>query len=108
MRYATAQRTSIGYSPWLNQYPSRVALQQSSFLFLDKHNENKFDFVYLQPVLIMGGLRPLLDTLVPRNSCLESIEGRSDLLKNELYKEVHYLSYLKHQQNHQKTNCYKI
>ncbi len=57
MRYATAQRTSIGYSPWLNQYPSRVALQQSSFLFLDKHNENKFDFVYLQPVLIMGGLR---------------------------------------------------
>jgi len=57
MRYAKAQRTSIGYSPWLNQYPSRVALQQSSFLFLDKRYENIFDFVYLQTVLIMGGLR---------------------------------------------------
>jgi hypothetical protein len=57
MRYAKAQRTSIGYSPWLNQYPYRVALQQSSFLFLDKRYENKFDFVYLQSVLIMGGLR---------------------------------------------------
>ena len=61
MRYAKAQRTSIGYSPWLNQYPYRVALQQSSFLFLDKRYENKFDFVYLQTVLIMGGLRCLFN-----------------------------------------------
>lgn len=57
MRYAKAQRIIVGYSPWLNHYPCWVALQQSSIPFSDKHNEIKFDYVYLQPVLIMGGLR---------------------------------------------------
>jgi hypothetical protein len=57
MRCTQAQRIFVGYSPWLNQYPWRVAPQQSSLPFPDERNKTKFENVYLQPVLEMGRLQ---------------------------------------------------
>lgn len=56
MRCTKAQRIFIGYSPWLNQYPWRVAPQQSPLPFPDKRDKTKFEIVYLQPVLELGRL----------------------------------------------------